>query len=246
MTILTHRAIPPLPKFCGILGRGLLAHELKKRGDIMNIKIHDMPKLESPFVRKMVNGDYIVTPEIAAGYEWVFESDKVLATEKLHGTNVSIVIEHGIVTQLYNRTERIPFINKSKSWLTEGVLESCRRGYIEFMGDGQFFGELIGERVNGNPLKVKGHLWIPFSTYAQNHLAYKSWGKYAKTFAVISDWFENDLFSLFVRRTTGEVVPPEGVVFVNTDTGQMAKLRRDMYSWFKGARHKEQESYRSQ
>ena len=51
----------------------------------------DMPKLESPFVRTLLpNGDYIVTPEISPGYEWVFEDESVMAIEKLHGTNVSV------------------------------------------------------------------------------------------------------------------------------------------------------------
>ena len=37
------------------------------------MKINDMPKLESPFVRKDIAGRYLVTPEIAPGYEWVFD-----------------------------------------------------------------------------------------------------------------------------------------------------------------------------
>lgn len=200
------------------------------------MKIRDMPKLESPFIRAEIDGAYVVTPEINPDYIWVFESDSVIATEKLDGTNVSIVIENGIVTQVYNRTERLQFINKGKAHIMEGLLESCRRGYIEFMGDGQFFGELIGERVNGNPLKIQGHLWIPFSTYAREHLAYKSWGKYPKSFDAISAWFENDLFSLFLKKR-GIDAKPEGIVFVNPETGEMAKLRRDMFSWFQGRRH---------
>ena len=64
------------------------------------IEIKDMPKIESPFVRKEINGIYVVTPEIAEGYEWVFNDDKVLATEKLHGTNVSILIQDGIITSV--------------------------------------------------------------------------------------------------------------------------------------------------
>ncbi len=168
----------------------------------------DMPKLESPFVRKMIDGNYLVTPEINPGYDWVFEDDSVLAIEKLDGTNVSVVIEHGNVKSIWNRTERIPFINKGKAHIIAGVLKSFERDYFS-LGNGQFFGELIGERVNGNPYGFEGHLWVPFATYAHNHLAYKSWGKYPKTFEAISAWFEKDLFSLFVRRRTSKIVPPE-------------------------------------
>jgi hypothetical protein len=155
----------------------------------------------------------------------------------VHNTNVSIVIQEGIVTQIYNRTERIPFINKGKSWIIKGLLNSKEKGYLEFLGDGQFFGELIGPKVNGNPYKLTKHLWIPFQTYCQKHLSYKSWGKYPKDFETISKWFKDDIFSLFVRRRTGEVVKPEGIVFLQPSTGKMAKLRLDMYQFFTGRRH---------
>ena len=207
------------------------------------ITIKDMPKLESPFVRETnANGDYVVKDEIAEGYEWVFNDTDVLCTEKLDGTNVSIIIEDNIVKSIYNRTEKVPFINKHKQFIIKGILESYRRGYMERLDDGQFFGELIGESVNGNPLHIAGNLWIPFETYAQEHLAYKSWGKYPKTFDAISTWFKNDIFSLYVRQhQEGKVEPPEGVVFVQPSTGKMAKLRRDMFDWFGSKRHKEME-----
>ena len=210
------------------------------------MKIHDMPKLESPFVRVLdENGNYLVTPEITKGYEWVFNDSEVLCTEKLDGTNVSVVIENGHIESIWNRTERLPFFNKGKSHIIKGIMESYERGYLE-LPDGQHFGELIGEKLQGNPYKIDGHLWVPFETYAQNHLAYKSWngGKYQKDFQTISNWFENDLFSLFMARTQSSKgnmckVFPEGVVFVKPSTGQMAKLRRDMFHWFSGVRHKD-------
>lgn len=204
------------------------------------MKIKDMEKIESPFVREEINGDYIVIDKIAEGMEWVFNDDSVMAIEKLHGTNVSIQITDGIIVSIWNRTERIPFFNKGKAHIVEGILESFKRGYMEFLDDGQHFGELIGERVNGNPYKIKGHLWIPFSTFGQKHLRYKSWGKYPKDFKTISDWFEKDLIPLYAcmvqgseGRKTGFV---EGVVFTHPD-GRMAKLRKDMFSWYSGSRH---------
>lgn len=211
----------------------------------MPIIPHDMPKLESPFAREMINGQYVVTPKIAEGYEWVFNDDSVLATEKLDGTNVSIVIENGTIASVWNRMNRLLFFSKGKKHIMEGLLESFDKGYCD-LPDGQWFGELIGEKVNGNPLKIEGHLWVPFSTYAREHLAYKSWGKYPKTFDSISQWFEKDLFSLFIRRRTGEIAFPEGIVFIQPSTGKldtkqaaacfnnrMAKLRRDMFPWAK-------------
>lgn len=207
------------------------------------IDVKDMPKLESPFVREMVDGNYIVTPKVAEGYEWVFTDDNVKAIEKLHGTSVSLVIKEGAVISVWNRMNRIPFINKNKDWIIRGLLNSKKRGYLE-LPDGQFFGELIGKKVNGNPYQMKEHLWIPFKTYAQKSLAYKSWGKYPKDFETISRWFKEDLLPLFftkyhridfeeAKKRNGFV---EGVVFTHPD-GKMAKLRKDQFSWFKGRRH---------
>lgn len=201
-----------------------------------DIKIRDMPKLESPFVRKRINGNYIVTPEIAEGYNWVFEDESVMAIEKLHGTNVSIVIIEGQVVEIYNRTERIPIINKGKDYITKGVLESFKRGYMEFLGDGQHFGELIGEKINKNKYEIKGNLWIPFETFGQKHLRYKSWGKYPKDFENISNWFKDDLIPLYASMNGNREGFVEGIVFTHPD-GRMAKLRRDMFDWYKGRRH---------
>ena len=199
------------------------------------MKIRDMEKIKSPFVRKMINGNYVVTPKIEEGYEWVFKDDSVMAIEKLHGTNVSITIQEGVVTSVFNRTERIPFINKGKSWIIKGLLNSKEKGYLEFLGDGQHFGELIGPKINGNPYKLEENLWIPFETYGQKHLKYKSWGKYPKDFETISEWFK-ELMPLFMRMRGINDGFVEGIVFTHPD-GRMAKLRKDMFPWFKGRRH---------
>lgn len=200
--------------------------------------INDMPKLQSPFLRaKNPNGDYVCIPQIAEGYEWVFNDESVMAIEKLHGTNVSIQITDGVVTAVWNRTERIPFFNKGKAHIIKGILESYSRGYLEFLGDGQHFGELIGERVNGNPYKIVGNIWIPFKTYGQEHLRYKSWGKYPKDFNTISEWFK-ELQPLYMMKKGIKDGFVEGIVFTHPD-GRMAKLRKDMFDWFDGRRHKE-------
>ncbi len=197
------------------------------------MKIQDMPKIECPFVRKEINRRYLITPEITEGFEWVFEDDSVIAIEKLDGTNVSIIIVEGTVTSVFNRTERIPFINKGKKWLIEGILNSKERGYLEFLGDGQHFGELIGPKVNGNPYKLDEHLWIPFNTFCQKHLRYKAWGKYPKDFKTISEWFKNDLLPLYASMKGNKEGFVEGIVFTHPD-GRMAKLRRDMFDWYEG------------
>jgi len=201
------------------------------------MKITDMPKLESPFVRKEINGNYVVTNEITEGYEWVFEDESVMAIEKLHGTNVSILIQDGVITSVWNKTERLPFFNKGKQYIIIGIMNSYSRGYMEFLPDGQHFGELIGPKVNGNPYGVDEHLWIPFETFCQKHLRYKSWGKYSKDFKTISEWFKElmPLYWLMKHKKENKRFTPfvEGIVFTHPD-GRMAKLRCDMFDWFEG------------
>jgi hypothetical protein len=206
-----------------------------------SISIEDMPKIECPFIRKVIDGNYIVTPEINPGYEWVFNDDTVIAIEKLHGTNVSIIMEDGVIKAIFNRTGRVPFFCKGKRFIIDGLLESYDRGYMEFLEDGQHFGELIGEKVNGNPYKIKGHLWIPFKTYARKHLKYKSFGKYPKNFEAFSEWFKTLMPLYHMQLNQGDQTGfVEGIVFTHPD-GRMAKLRKDMWPWFSGPRHKEEE-----
>lgn len=158
----------------------------------------------------------------------------------MDGTDISIIVENGNISSIWNRTVRIPFFCKGKSHIISGLLASFDRGYCD-LPDGQHFGELIGEKLNGNPLRIEGHLWIPFNTYVREHFAYKSWGKYPKTYEAIREWFmkpiaDGGIFSLFMRKR-GIEAKPEGIVFQNLETGQMAKLRIDMFDFFTGRRH---------
>lgn len=218
----------------------------------------DMPKLESPFVRKLIDGKYVVTPEINPGYEWIFNDPSVIATEKLDGTNVSIVIEKGIVIRIYNRTNLVMANglrienNKGTRYILDGVMGAIEKGYVERLGDGQHFGEVIGPkfgRAHGggpNPYLLEKHIWIPFNTYVKEHLRYKSWGKYPKDFQTISNWFKDDLLPLFFMRIHGDKLKDrdavhhvpyvEGIVFYHPN-GLMAKLRKDMFSWHEGKSH---------
>lgn len=190
--------------------------------------IKDFPKLESPFVRENIDGKYVVIDEINPGYEWVFEDESVMAIEKLHGTNVSIVLERGQVGSIYNRKNEINMWGKGNKRFVEGILNALERGYLKEMVNGQHFGELIGPQVNGNPYKLDEHLWIPFNYYARKHLRYKSWGKYPKDFSTIKDWFK-ELMPLYAMKRGDREGYVEGIVFTHPD-GRMAKLRVDMFS----------------
>lgn len=206
--------------------------------------IEDYPKLESPFVREEVGNDYLVTDEINDEYEWVFENDDVKAVEKLHGTNVSILIEDGQITGVWNRKNRVREFSDDRGdqYIIKGLLESINRGYIDRLPDGQHFGELIGEKFAENPYDIEGHIWMPFS-WLKDKCSYKSWGDYPKDYETISKWFKDDLIPMFYARWHGmsfeddlEEGFVEGIVFYHPD-GRKAKLRRDMFDWYEGERH---------
>ena len=147
---------------------------------------------------------------------------------------------------------------KDKEYFFEGIKYAIDEKYIipELMEDNQIFGELIGERINGNPYRVDGYKWIPFD-YIKEHYFFKFWvdiikecaGKSDKEiFDIVSKVFEG-LWCIYKRQhgIKGEVnknvgfegLAAEGIVFYNKKAGEMCKLRRDMFSWYCSRRHKE-------
>ena len=227
--------------------------------------ISDFPKVECPFVRKVYSIDkddfkkhgsamglrvpevYLVTPEVTEGYEWVLDSKDTIAVEKLHGSNVGIVIENNRLVHIQNRKNIVdPFqINGGRSFLMEGIFGAMGKGYIA--NSGKQYGESLGPKLNGNLYKLPMHLWYPFEK-AQKDLRYASFHKYDKGFWNWSEWFRLYLKSLFYCRYfkipfsdmfQREDVPfAEGVVFYNdtltplaSGMPRMAKLRRDMFFW---------------
>lgn len=200
--------------------------------------ILDMPKLHSPFIRKTIKGRYVVTPEIDPDYQWVFDEPGVKAIEKLDGTNVSVVIEKGEVTQIHNRTQHISFWSGSP--IVQCLLNSSEKKWLRFK-DGQYFGEAIGEKIQANPLGLKKRLWMPYEL-AESKLMYTSFYEHDRTFENWSSWFKDYLFSLMARKYAVDKekkVFAEGVVFYHPDGIRMAKLRRDMFDWYTGKQHGE-------
>ncbi len=220
------------------------------------LALEDFPKLESPFEREKIGGTYQCIPKIRKEYTWVWTED-CLATEKLDGTNVSAYIVNGNIKVIMNRKNIIDIWRSNKMFF-EGVYNALSRKYIvpEQFEEIQIFGELIGPKINGNPYKLQEHIWYPFS-YIKRRYCFKFWKDFIKDckgkgeqeiFDLTSNLFKC-LWSIFKRQRNmkGEVnenvgfknsVAAEGIVFYNIKTGQICKLRRDMFGWYKGRRHK--------
>jgi len=219
----------------------------------------DFTKLECPFVRKRykVNKDhwkehgskmglrepevYLVTPELNPDYAWVMEHPATFACEKLHGSNVGVLMENGRVKEVQNRKNEVDTLQYigGRFYIMEGLFTAAGKGLLH--RDGLQYGELLGPKLNGNPYKLPMHVWYPF-TKARLDLVYKSFTKYPRDFWGWSEWFRTGLKSLYTKKKSTqsghtEEIPAEGVVFTNRPLGsdefhpRMAKLRMDMYPW---------------
>jgi len=220
------------------------------------ISVRDFPKLESPFERETIGGVYQVVPKLKSEFEWIF-SESVLAVDKLHGTNVSVIIQEHNIEAIYNRTAKID-LWRFGEWFYEGVKNSIELENFcpDSLSNGQYFGELIGPRINANPYGLEKHRWVPFE-YLKIHDYYKFWNEVVvketqnlnvqEKFDYMSKVFKG-LWSIYKRQRgiKGEVneniafeksLAAEGIVFYNTQTNAMCKLRRDMFSWYQGKRH---------
>ena len=217
-------------------------------------KLSDFPKLHCPFIRKTFKVNeadwkkygkklqmrtpevYLVINEINSGYEWVFEDKEVIASEKLNGSNCKMLTKNGRLSALQNRKNVIDPLQiiKGKTFLIEGVFQAISKGYVD--KDGEQVGELIGPKVQGNPYKLDNHLWYPF-TKAIKHLSYRSFHEHERTFENWSLWFKDYLISRFASKRGHKDIMAEGIVFYNLKRKAegkiyMAKLRRDMFSFF--------------
>ena len=213
------------------------------------MEIKDMPKLESPFEREERKGGYYCVPKFKEEFKWIFDKTKCLPSEKFDGTNVSILIEDGQIKGIWNRTNRIPFFNKGTKFISEGLLNSYELGYMEFLEDDQHFGELIGKKVNRNPYEIENHLWLSLKKIRKK-FEYKFWDGFVeeldlteplencpKLLNQVSELFKVLKSRWFIKKGEKEKYA-EGIVFFNKDTGVMCKLRRNMFEFFKGQKHK--------
>ena len=219
----------------------------------------DFPKIECPFIRKtypVVLSDYIkygkalklrepevyvVKNEINPGFEWVFEDPDTFACEKLDGTKVKIKTEKGRLITVQNRKNPIDPLQiiHGQRFIIDGVMRASTRDWIE--ADCEQTGEVVGPKLQGNPYQLPEHLWVPFTLLAKQY-RYKSFDNYERTFDNWSNWFKSHIVSMFYCNQHKVphkdcTVMAEGVIFYNLkrkEQGQsyMAKLRRDMFTWY--------------
>ncbi len=229
------------------------------RSEDNQIMLSDFPKLACPFIRQTfkVNKEqwkqhgsrlqlrepevYLAVNRVNPGYEWVFEDPNTFAVEKLDGTNIKLLTEKGRLAHVQNRMNVIDPLQiiKGKNFIIEGIFRSVNKGYVK--EDGEQAGELIGPKLQGNPYKLDFHEWYPFAK-AMTDLRYKSFDEHERTFDNWSAWFKDWLHSRYYTKVASKLgrddkVFAEGIIcynLVRKEQGKsyMAKLRRNMFTWF--------------
>jgi hypothetical protein len=194
--------------------------------------IKDMPKLESPFARKEVGKKYLCYGQLLPEYEWILDKNKVIATEKFDGTNVSVLVQDGQIKAIFNRKNRINIWENKNHRFYNGIKNAIEKKYFnpELCTDGQYFGELIGENIQSNSYNDKGQIWLPFD-YVKKHYSFNFYYDWLDEHKGTLENFKQlilNLKSLYMRKQ-GQDVTPEGIVFHNKETGQMCKLRVNMF-----------------
>lgn len=228
------------------------------------------PKLEAPYERKNRHGEYTVTENVRDKYKWVFEqAQEVDAVEKIDGENIAVYVKDGEIKDVARRNDnrkmsRVEPYKPRNHYIVRGIQNSTSRfSYLEkdLKENGWYFGELVGPDLHGNPYDLSENLFVPFD-WLRRKATYKSYGKYSVKPENISEWFENEIFSIFYSlmhnvdlkdATVSDGVFVEGIVFLHPNfNGPMkksnirseesekygsvatdfVKLRRDMYDWY--------------
>lgn len=181
-----------------------------------------MEKIPTIFERSASNNGAIIPDEYAVDYVWLTLAK---ATEKIDGTNVRLTVRANRLVRLEKRR------NPDKEQKAAGIIEPW---YVDAFGgdpadkfiydaalhtdladvpDGEWSGEAVGPKIQGNPLNLSGHRVMLFSlgrapVFENVPIDYEG----------LRAWFATKPQSKF---GTG---PIEGIVW-RDERGRMAKIK---------------------
>lgn len=187
-------------------------------------KFLEFSKMFPPFIRDLDTD--LCQPTIATGWEWCFDPSKCYVLEKLNGTNVKLEVVEGVLTVWVRNQNSKAYIeatlnNPDYKYILQGVANLIAKRKKR-LSDGTRFGELVGEKLQGNPYKMEGHIWLEFTPFKDGVEVYRDHPQ--------TDFFEDwKTWILQLKSLYNPEVESEGVIFLNKETGEMAKLRKDMF-----------------
>ncbi|TLV00040.1 RNA ligase family protein [Dyadobacter luticola] len=158
-----------------------------------------------------------------------FDFSNAVATEKVDGTNVRITVRNHILVRLEKR--RNPTKSEKEKgiiepWYTDAnpadnadkyIFEAASHTDLSDVPDGEWNAEAFGEKIQGNPLNIKGHFLFIFSL--------KSWREKITFDNVPIEFNELKKWLKEQKSLIGSDCGIEGIVWHNEATSEMCKIK---------------------
>ncbi|MBC8351859.1 MAG: hypothetical protein H8E66_07710 [Planctomycetes bacterium] len=198
----------------GVIAYDELLHQIRKGAEVME-------KIPTIFDR----GEHFkVVDQVREGCEWVFEGEGI-PTEKVDGTNVRLTIRAKQCVRVEKR--RNPTKIQKKNGIIDGwyvdadeygqedkwVFEAVKNTGFSNWPDGEHSCEVLGPKIQGNPLGLEEHLCVPFN------LEIPTYDEVPRTY----DGLHKALAELESKYSPAHLA--EGIVFHHPD-GRRAKIKR--------------------
>lgn len=148
----------------GVIGEDELLKQVRKGKAVME-------KIPTIFQR---GENFKVTPQAHPDCGWVFDGEGI-ATEKLDGTNVRLTMRAGKCVRLEKRrnpNKKQKALGIKDGWYVDAdeyspedkwIFESMKNTEVSSWPDGEHSAEALGPKIQGNPLKLKHHICVPFN-----------------------------------------------------------------------------------
>lgn len=158
-----------------------------------------------------------------------FDFENAIATEKLDGTNVRVTVRNHTIVRVEKRRNPNKIQKKQgikEPWYVDAdefdkadayIFDAVKNTDFSDVPDGEWSAEALGEKIQGNPLKLEGHTLFIFSL---NDWKQKVVYPNAPTdFDELKKWLPEQK-SIF-----GNDCGIEGIVWHNLNTGEMCKIK---------------------
>lgn len=158
-----------------------------------------------------------------------FDFENALATEKLDGTNVRVTVRNHMVVRLEKRRNPTKE-EKAKGivdpWYVDAdkndnadkyIFEAAENTNFSDVPDGEWSAEALGEKIQGNPLNIKGHTLFVFTLDTWREKV--SYDNVPTTFNALKEWLP------LQKSKFGNDCGIEGIVWHNKINGEMCKIK---------------------
>lgn len=184
-----------------------------------------MKKIQTIFERKWDGNRGVIDKPMA-----IFDPNTAMATEKLDGTNVRLTVRNHKLVRVekrHNPTKRQKIEGINDPWYSDAfeyepsdkyIWEASINTDLSSVEDGEWSGEAVGPKIQGNPLNLEKHEVVLFSNLEVRvkRLVYRD--KPPIEFEKLGKWLKEQ------KSLIGNDCGIEGVVW-HLDNGEMVKIK---------------------